>query len=103
MAITPLQFKQMQERLGGGRRAPQPAFEPTISSGLKTHRTIIGLDPSLRGTGFGVIRLAKPYPQTLAQGTISCPASWPRSRCLAKIAQGLREVLKEHQPSVCVV
>ena len=103
MAITPLQFKQMQERLGGGRRAPEPAFEPRDLAGVKTHRTIIGVDPSLRGTGFGIIRLAKPYPQTLAQGTISCPASWPRSRCLGKIAQGLREVLKEHRPSVCVV
>jgi crossover junction endodeoxyribonuclease RuvC len=50
-----------------------------------------------------VIRLRKPVPQTLAQGTISCPPGWERSRCLAKIHQVLREVLKQHQPTVCVI
>jgi crossover junction endodeoxyribonuclease RuvC len=64
---------------------------------------ILGLDPSLRGTGFGIIRLAKPVPQTLAHGTISCPAGWARSRCLVKIVQVLRDVLKQHHPEVCVV
>ena len=74
-----------------------------MPSGPKTHTVILGLDPSLRGTGFGVIRLAKPVPQTLAQGAIFCPAGWERSRCLVKITQTLREVLKRHQPEVCVV
>jgi len=61
------------------------------------------VDPSLRGTGYGVIRLAKPHPLALAHGTISCPATWEHSRCLVKISQTLREVLREHQPTVCVV
>src|SRR5262249_37805744 len=47
--------------------------------------------------------LARPCPNTLIHGTISCPANWERSRCLAKIAQALRDVLREHQPAVCVV
>ena len=70
---------------------------------LKAHASILGLDPSLRGTGFGIIRLAKPSPQALAHGTISCPAGWQRSRCLAKIAQTLREILRQHHPDICVV
>jgi crossover junction endodeoxyribonuclease RuvC len=70
---------------------------------LKAHSCILGLDPSLRGTGFGIIRLAKPSPQALAHGTISCPAGWQRSRCLAKIAQTLREILRQHHPDICVV
>jgi crossover junction endodeoxyribonuclease RuvC len=57
----------------------------------------------LRGTGYGVIRLAKAAPQALAHGTISCPANWERSRCLVKIVQTLREILQQHQPAVCVV
>jgi crossover junction endodeoxyribonuclease RuvC len=61
------------------------------------------VDPSLRGTGFGVIRLARPYPQTLAQGTISCPPNWEHSRCLVKIVAALRVVLRRHRPGVCVV
>jgi len=103
MGITPLQFKQMQERLGGSRRAATPVFERAAPVGTIAHQVILGLDPSLRGTGYGVIRTARVNPQALAYGTISCPANWERSRCLAKILQTLRDVVQQHQPSVCVV
>jgi crossover junction endodeoxyribonuclease RuvC len=93
----------MEERLSGAKRAARPAFEPTLRLNSNVHQVILGLDPSLRGTGFGVIRLAKPHPQTLTHGTISCSQSWDRSRCLVKIVQTLREVLKQCQPAVCVV
>ncbi|HTL18879.1 MAG TPA: crossover junction endodeoxyribonuclease RuvC [Patescibacteria group bacterium] len=102
MGITPQQFNLIQQRLNGPRRAGTPAFE-SASLKLNAHQVILGLDPSLRGTGFGVIRLARPVPNSIAHGTISCPAGWERSRCLVKIAQTLREVLKRHQPEVCVV
>jgi crossover junction endodeoxyribonuclease RuvC len=103
VGITPQQFSQMQQRLSQPRRSAAPVFERPAPVSTKAHTIILGLDPSLRGTGFGVIRLAKPVPQTLLHGTISCPSGWERSRCLVKIAQTLREVLKRHQPQVCVV
>jgi crossover junction endodeoxyribonuclease RuvC len=103
MGITPRQLKQIQERLAGGRRVAAPVFERTATSAVAGRQVILGLDPSLRGTGYGVIRLARPCPETLAHGTISCPANWERSRCLVKIVQSLREVLKEQRPEVCVV
>ena len=103
MGITPQQFEQMQARLGSARRSAAPLLQPAAPAGLRKHRIILGLDPSLRGTGYGVIRLAKPCPETLAHGTISCPANWERSRCLVKITQTLREVLKTHSATVCVV
>jgi len=102
MGITPLQFKHMQERAAGARRAAAPVFERTNAMGA-VQQTILGLDPSLRGTGYGVIRMAKPFPQTLAHGTISCPGGWQHSRCLVKIVQELRGILREHQPSVCII
>jgi crossover junction endodeoxyribonuclease RuvC len=103
MGITPQQFKRMEERLGRPRRAATAVFESHAPPCPDTHQIILGLDPSLRGTGFGVIRLAKPHPETLTQGTISCSQTWERSRCLVRIVQTLREVLKEFQPTVCVV
>jgi crossover junction endodeoxyribonuclease RuvC len=103
MGISPQQFRQMQERLGKPKRAAGPVFEQRASFGAKGHQTILGLDPSLRGTGYGVIQLAKPCPRTLAQGVIECPAGWERSRCLAQIARALREVLQRHQPTVCAI
>src|SRR5260370_32250889 len=99
MGITPFQFKQMQERLGGSRRVATPLLEGTAPTRAQAHQVILGVDPSLRGTGYGVIRLAKPMPRTLACGTISCPASWEHSLCLVKIVQCLRDVLKQHQPT----
>ena len=103
MGISPQQFKQMQQRMGSPRRAASPVIAPTAARDGKVHQVILGLDPSLRGTGYGVIRLARPIPETLTQGTISCPPNWERSRCLVKIVQSLREVLKQHVPAVCVV
>jgi len=103
MGITQQQFKQMQTRLGSPRRTPAPIFEHTIPAVKQTGSVVLGLDPSLRGTGYGVIRIAKPYPETLAHGTISCPTGWPHTRCLLKIIQTLREVLARERPAVCVV
>ncbi len=103
VGITARQFEQIQKRLDGGRRAASPVFQNTRASSSATHQVLLGVDPSLRGTGYGVIRTAKPYPQTLAHGTISCPPAWEQSRCLLRIAQTLREVIKQHRPAVCVI
>jgi crossover junction endodeoxyribonuclease RuvC len=102
VGISLRQFEQMKERIGG--KSPRALLSPASRIAHRaSNEIILGIDPSLRGTGYGVIKLAKPFPETLAHGTISCPATWPTSRCLAKISQTLREVLREHQPTVCVV
>jgi crossover junction endodeoxyribonuclease RuvC len=84
-------------------RVPEPVLEPRLQSGVRTHEIVLGVDPSLRGTGYGVIRLAKPHPETLAHGTIVCAGTWERSRCLVRIVQTLREVIRKQRPTVCVV
>jgi crossover junction endodeoxyribonuclease RuvC len=103
MGITLQQLKRMEERLTRPARAAAPVLEASLRPNRNAPPVILGLDPSLRGTGFGVIRLAKPYPQTLVHGTIACPPAWERSRCLVRIVQTLREVLHRHRPGVCVV
>jgi len=102
VGITPQQLRQIQDRLSTARIAA-PVFASPPASPAKAHTVILGLDPSLRGTGYGVIRTARPFPKTLAHGTISCPAGWPRSRCLLQILQTLRDVVRRHHPEVCVV
>ncbi len=94
----------MQHRVGGvSSRAALPIFDSSLRPAANSNKVILGVDPSLRGTGYGIIQLGKPHPVALAHGTISCPAGWERSRCLAKIAETLRAVLKQHQPTICVV
>jgi len=103
VGITLQQFKQMKDRVrGSAPRVVAPVFESSLRT-ARSHQVILGIDPSLRGTGYGVIRLGRSQPTALAHGTISCPCTWPRSRCLAKIAETLRDILRQHQPTVCVV
>jgi crossover junction endodeoxyribonuclease RuvC len=92
----------MKARVNGAARAPAPMH----ASGLRARAAaavILGIDPSLRGTGYGVIAPDRPFPRALAHGTIHCPVTWERSRCLLKVAQELRDILQKHRPSVCVV
>lgn len=103
MGITPQQFAQMQSRVGGNRRVAAPVFAAAPRSAKSALQVILGVDPSLRGTGYGVIQWAKPQPRTLAHGTIRCPANWEHSRCLVLITQTLRDIVKQHHPTVCVV
>ena len=103
VGITPQQFERMKSRVNGTRRVAGPVFAGGPSVPGCGNQVILGIDPSLRGTGFGVIRVAKPHPQTLALGTIVCPAGWEHSRCLVKIVQTLRDVVRRHRPTVCVV
>jgi crossover junction endodeoxyribonuclease RuvC len=105
MGVTPQQFEQMKNRVNGKARSaksPTPILANPFPP-VRAHEIIIGIDPSLRGTGYGVIRLSKPFPETLAHGTISCPQAWEHSRCLVKIVQILRDVLKQHPATVCAI
>ncbi len=98
VGITLRQFEQLQNR---SRRAAQvPATEASLKP---VHATILGIDPSVRGTGYGIIRLEKRQSAVLGHGTIRCPASWERSRCLARIVQTIREQIQQHAPTVCIV
>jgi crossover junction endodeoxyribonuclease RuvC len=103
MAITPRQLEQINARLNGLKPKSVPVAEAGLRAAPSGGFIIIGVDPSLRGTGYGVIRFEKSNPRALAHGTISCPATWERSRCLAKIAQTLRDVVAAHHPAVCAI
>ncbi len=100
VGISAKDFERMQGRLTGERRLPA---SPIMTSPSPGHDVVLGIDPSLRGTGYGIIRRTRPAPVVLAQGTIKAPARWERSRCLLQICQLLRDVLREHGPTVCVV
>ena len=105
MGISLKQFEQMKERVAGVKRkaVPTPLLSAQAHAAVTNNQVILGIDPSLRGTGYGVIRWTKSRPQAIVFGTIRSPAGWERSRCLAKIAQTLREVLQQHHPTVCVI
>jgi crossover junction endodeoxyribonuclease RuvC len=103
VGITPEQFKNLESRLGRKRTAAPLMPTATASTPAAAKQVILGIDPSLRGTGFGVIRLARPHSVMLSCGTISCRTGWDRSRCLLQILQSLRDAIKKHHPEVCAI
>ena len=103
MGISPRQFEELKKRVGGAKRSADPVFPSSFSAAPAKHQVILGIDPSLRGTGFGIIRLARRVPELVAQGTIKCPPALERSRCLVKIVEHLRGVIGKHRPTVCVI
>lgn len=104
VGITLQQFNEMNARVSGRKtRSAVKGVDALIAPRTSAHKIILGVDPSLRGTGYGVIELTKPHARALAHGTISCPKDWPHSRCLAHISQTLRDVLKKFQPTICAV
>lgn len=103
MGISPQQFQQLQQRLARPKRAATPVLESVVSKKSNAGRLILGVDPSLRGTGYGIIGGRTPHPRVIAQGTIRCPVAWERTRCLRHIADTLRELLRQHPVDVCVV
>jgi crossover junction endodeoxyribonuclease RuvC len=104
VGITARQFEELQQRTNGRRRVPAAANEAALGRRAMVEvQAVLGVDPSLRGTGYGIIRMGRSNPQLLAQGTIRCPTGWQRSRCLVRIATALREAIQQHRPAVCVV
>jgi len=103
VGIRPSDFEKMQARLNGSTARTPSAVAGSALSSTSKHQVILGIDPSLRGTGFGVIQFKKPHPIALAHGTISCPAGWERSRCLLQILTTLRNVTEKHKPTACAI
>ena len=99
MGISARQFEEMQQRVQGSK----PVSAPENNAETPAHTILLGVDPSLRGTGYGVVKLGGEVPATLDQGTIKCPAKWSRSECLVAISRTLREVIGRHAPTVCAV
>jgi crossover junction endodeoxyribonuclease RuvC len=64
---------------------------------------ILGLDPSLRSTGYGIIAVSGNQMQAIAFACIKNPPSLLPSRCLVTITDTLRDVIMRHQPTIMAV
>jgi len=100
MGMTARQFEELRRRLAAGRMSGGPALP---GRDVPVARVVLGLDPSLRGTGWGVVQMESGRLRAVAHGTVKCPATWERSRCLGSIQESLRDVIREHGPEVCAV
>lgn len=61
---------------------------------------ILGIDPGLRRTGFGIIDVQGMRLTYVGSGTIVVPTDQPLARRLKTILDNVREVVEVHQPTV---
>ncbi|NYT67811.1 crossover junction endodeoxyribonuclease RuvC [Pusillimonas noertemannii] len=61
---------------------------------------ILGIDPGLRRTGFGVIDAQGSHLQYVTSGTIVVPADEPLAQRLKVILDNVREIVRETSPTV---
>ena len=101
MGISSQQFDQMKSRVAGARRTPSRVIEDLRPA--TAHQVVLGIDPSLRGTGYGVLHFDRKQPRVLAQGTIRAKTTWERSRCVVQITHTLRDIIRLHKPTVCII
>ena len=64
---------------------------------------ILGIDPGLRFTGWGVIDYQNHSPRHVANGTIATKASQPMAARLATIMQELQALIQKYQPDTSAV
>jgi len=58
--------------------------------------TILGVDTSLRATGLAAVRSDGLRHTALAYDVVRCPAAWPHTRCLMRLADAVGDWLARH-------
>ena len=70
----------------------------------ETTQIVCGIDPGLRLTGYGMIRVDEDEDvEVVDAGILRCSTHDPLAQRLAELAAGLEEVLDEHHPEVVAV
>lgn len=103
MGITEKQFKELcQRRSVKKAESIEPDFIKKRSKQGKD-LVILGVDPSLRKTGYGIIKMSAGDTIAIDYGSIECLKEWTNSRCLVKIVEKLSELVESYKPEVCVI
>lgn len=97
-------------RLKGGTAGPsvslkkrKPATQPAVTSSRGCRAVVLGIDPSLRGTGLAVIDARGPSPLLLASLTLRLSAKLSQAECLGRIAAESERLAREHGASEVAV
>ena len=69
-----------------------------LTAGLKDKRRILGIDPGLITTGYGVIEISNGLPMLIEGGLIRISAKLPLEQRLSTVFLGVQEVLQEFAP-----
>lgn len=65
--------------------------------------TILGIDPALRRTGYGVVARVGDQLQVRTFGVIDNAPKLPQSACLARTHECVRELIQTYKPDICAI
>lgn len=103
MGISAKAFEDLSKRLASKGKSEGQTTQPQNEHRQDQPVRVLGIDPSLRGTGFGLIDAKGQTMTYVDSGTIKCPPKWRHSACLLKISEVLSDAILAHSPEVCVV
>jgi len=78
---------------------PLPGSENVTSINTKSIRRVIGIDPGLANTGFGVVDFVNGRYRMVSYGCITTPAHTPHGERLLTIYNRLAAVINEFKPT----
>lgn len=82
-----------------GRLAPRDEPAIPISGRVPYAGRVLGIDPSLRGTGLALIEFVPGRPSVLLGcRTVKVPATRPMAHCLAEIHRAVRRFMEDFSP-----
>jgi crossover junction endodeoxyribonuclease RuvC len=82
----------------------QPVAAPASAARRAFRGTILGIDPSLRGTGLAVLVFEPPHKGRLvASETVSPPKGADLPECLGVIARAVEQLIIAHTPAVIAI
>lgn len=64
---------------------------------------VLGIDTSLRSTGYGIVEGSGSRLRAVAHGTIRIPRDRPLSACLRRLHADLSDAIREHAPTAAAV
>lgn len=82
--------------LHGRSVATTSSAAPVLARGEKFSGTVLGIDPSLRGTGLAVLHCQGDRRQLLASHTVRIERAADHATCLGRIAGAVRALLDVH-------
>lgn len=78
-------------------RGGAPAVGSTVTRGGNFSGRVLGIDPSLRGTGLALVELARGrQPVVLLSRTVKLPPKHDMAYCLGEIFRAVAAVLRDH-------
>jgi crossover junction endodeoxyribonuclease RuvC len=70
---------------------------------MKSPRTILGIDPGLRHTGWGVVQQTGNRLTFVAAGRINPAVDMPMAARLLALAEGITDVVRSHKPDEAAI